>query len=129
VPGKNSGIKVHFLGLFDTVNSISIFDFTHRKNSLPPEVYGTANHIRHAVSVDERRVKFKVALLSQDRVLMGAETEDVKEVGNLTFHDFFYFIFIFIFIFIGKQDYPIGIEIYKYGSLQFFKVLYNLANL
>jgi len=38
-----------------------------------------AEHVRHAVAIDEHRVKFKVALLAQD--LHGADvSEDVKEV-------------------------------------------------
>ena len=75
---NEAGIKVHFLGLFDTVNSVGTLDVPFTKTMIPPKVNGTAEHIRHAVAVDERRVKFKVALLAQD--YEGQPQEDVKEV-------------------------------------------------
>ncbi|KAL9107017.1 MAG: hypothetical protein Q9227_008053 [Pyrenula ochraceoflavens] len=78
-----AGIKVHFLGLFDTVSSVGTFDFKGSAN--PPSVHGTAQHVRHAVAIDERRVKFKAALLKQNNPAKDSETsdkdeEDVKEV-------------------------------------------------
>ncbi|CAI7607116.1 unnamed protein product [Penicillium manginii] len=48
--------RVKFLGLFDTVNSIA--DFEINNDTMP-----TARVIRHAVSIDERRVKFQPVLL------------------------------------------------------------------
>ena len=77
--GHVPGVQVHFLGLFDTVNSISIIDLPKRAHKLPP-VHGTAKYIRHAVAVDERRVKFKAALIVQDTLAEGIANEDVKEV-------------------------------------------------
>lgn len=74
-----SGIKVHFLGLFDTVNSVGTFDVPFTKQVILPMVGGTAEHVRHAVAIDERRVKFKAALLAQDRRKMPHD-EDIKEV-------------------------------------------------
>lgn len=73
--------KVHFLGLFDTVNSVGNFDIPFKRPRYLPTVLGTAEHIRHAVSIDERRLKFKPALLNQDlmRNENGGE-EDIKEV-------------------------------------------------
>lgn len=78
ISDNESGIKVHFLGLFDCVNSVGNLDvpFFQKKPPLPA-VQGTAKHIRHAVAIDERRVKFKAALFSQEPV---NETEDIKEV-------------------------------------------------
>ena len=61
------GVKVHFLGLFDTVNSVGTFDTPFGPTTKPAEVAGTAHHVRHAVAIDERRVKFKAALLAQDK--------------------------------------------------------------
>lgn len=75
--GDNEGIKVQFLGLFDTVSSVRAFDVPFGAKIEAPVVQGTAQCIRHAVSIDERRVKFKAALLSQDEPATG---EDVKEV-------------------------------------------------
>lgn len=48
--------RVKFLGLFDTVNSIA--DFEINNDTMP-----SARVIRHAVSIDERRVKFQPVLL------------------------------------------------------------------
>ena len=76
---KESGVKVHFLGLFDTVNSVGTLDVPWGRALKVPEVIGTAEHVRHAVALDERRVKFKVALLAQDSVEK-TENEDIKEV-------------------------------------------------
>ena len=81
-----TGVKVHFLGLFDTVNSVGTFDVPFTKTMKIPNVIGTAEHVRHAVAVDERRVKFKAALLAQDQrdeddpVRGNKSTETIKEV-------------------------------------------------
>ena len=53
---RNIDIEIHFQGLFDSVNSCGIlidrlFPYTARS--------GIVRHIRHAVSIDERRGKFK----------------------------------------------------------------------
>lgn len=75
---NESGIKVHFLGLFDCVNSVGNLDVPFSKKTPPlPTANGTACHIRHAVAIDERRVKFKAALFSQEQT---DNEEDVKEV-------------------------------------------------
>lgn len=71
--------KVHFLGLFDTVNSVATFDVPFRRPKYLPTVLGTASHIRHAVSLDERRLKFKPALLQQDNPDQN-NSDDIKEV-------------------------------------------------
>lgn len=71
--------KVHFLGLFDTVNSVATFDVPFRRPKYLPTVLGTASHIRHAVSLDERRLKFKPALLVQDQQDQN-NVDDIKEV-------------------------------------------------
>lgn len=72
--------KIHFLGLFDTVNSVSTFDVPGGKKEFLPTVLGTAHHIRHAIAIDERRFKFKAALLVQDVMQAKCDTEDIKEV-------------------------------------------------
>ena len=76
----DEGIKVHFLGLFDTVNSVGTFDVGLTGNMKAPDVIGTAEHVRHAVAIDERRVKFKAALLAQDERSNESDPEDSKEV-------------------------------------------------
>ena len=78
ISSNESGIKVHFLGLFDCVSSVGTLDVPFFKKTLPlPAVRGTAKHIRHAVAIDERRVKFKAALFSQEQ---DDAPEDIKEV-------------------------------------------------
>ncbi|KAI0415156.1 hypothetical protein F5X98DRAFT_347636 [Xylaria grammica] len=75
---EERNIKVYFLGLWDCVNSVAPLE---RHTPVPVPVKGTAQYVRHAVSVDERRVKFKPALLSQDvRATSDNEHEDLKEV-------------------------------------------------
>ena len=72
--------RVHFLGLFDTVNSIGYFENPFSRQKYLPSVLETATHVRHAVAIDERRCKFKVALLQQDKKLANSKLEDIKEV-------------------------------------------------
>ncbi|KAI8959977.1 hypothetical protein F5Y11DRAFT_285338 [Daldinia sp. FL1419] len=74
---KESNIKVYFLGIWDCVNSVAILE---SKAPMPVPVKGTATHVRHAVAVDERRVKFKAALLAQDIRATKYAPEDIKEV-------------------------------------------------
>ncbi|EWC44852.1 hypothetical protein DRE_00911 [Drechslerella stenobrocha 248] len=60
---SRSGVNVHFLGLFDCVNSVGQLEppFWRRSYAYMP-MGSSATHIRHAVSVHERRLKFKPAL-------------------------------------------------------------------
>ncbi|CAI4214383.1 unnamed protein product [Parascedosporium putredinis] len=76
---KERNIKVYFLGVWDCVNSISVFE---PRTPVPVPIKGTATYVRHAVAVDERRVKFKPALLAQDirALTRDHEKEDIKEV-------------------------------------------------
>ncbi|KAF5026381.1 hypothetical protein F66182_1509 [Fusarium sp. NRRL 66182] len=80
--GDEENIKVFFLGIWDCVASVAVLE---RKARMPVPVTGTAHHVRHAVAVDERRVKFKPALLAQDiRAAVHnkkpAAQEDIREV-------------------------------------------------
>lgn len=54
-----SSVKIHFMGLFDSVNSVGLF-----RDRLFPYTSRTSivAHTRHAVSLDERRGKFKQVL-------------------------------------------------------------------
>lgn len=70
-------VKVYFLGMWDCVNSVAVLELNA---PLPVPVEGTANFVRHAVAVDERRVKFKPALLAQDIRNSTDTTDDIKEV-------------------------------------------------
>lgn len=77
--GEEENVKVFFLGIWDCVNSVAVLE----TGAPPPKsVMGTASYVRHAVAVDERRVKFKPALIAQDvRDSSPPEVpEDIKEV-------------------------------------------------
>ncbi|RYO31801.1 hypothetical protein AA0113_g11800 [Alternaria arborescens] len=76
----NQRIKVHFLGLFDCVSSVAVLDSPIGEVPKAVSVLGTAHHVRHAVAVDEHRVKFKAALMHQDVKDAKASNEDIKEV-------------------------------------------------
>ena len=60
------GVEVEFLGLFDTVSSVGYFDLPFTKAKKLPTREPEARHIRHAVALDERRVKFKPALFDEE---------------------------------------------------------------
>jgi len=60
--------RIRFLGLFDTVNSVPEFDAAWMLESkFPYTVRTSAKVIRHAVSIDERRAKFRQDLISDDQ--------------------------------------------------------------
>ena len=84
---KSAGVKVHFLGLFDTVSSVGTFDVGNKNSKGLPPINGTAQHVRHAVAIDERRVKFKPDLLlaieSKDNVVSAKEEETIREAWTL----------------------------------------------
>lgn len=51
--------QVRFLGLFDTVNSIPRFEIYRSKFPFPFATRTSAKSIRHALSIDEHRAKFR----------------------------------------------------------------------
>ena len=80
---NESGIRVHFLGLFDCVSSVGNLDVPFSNKAPPlPAVHGTATHVRHAVAIDERRVKFKAALFSQEQTDAQKGIKEVWFPGN-----------------------------------------------
>lgn len=63
--------RIRFLGLFDTVNSVPMFENAWMKRSkFPYTAQTTAKVIRHAVSIDERRAKFRSDLIGQGHPLV-----------------------------------------------------------
>lgn len=61
-------IPIRFLGLFDTVNSVPAFENAWMQRSkFPYTARSSARVIRHAVSIDERRAKFRQDLISQEK--------------------------------------------------------------
>ncbi len=74
-------VEVHFLGLFDCVNSVGQFELPlFRKSSSYVPIRG-AQHIRHAVSINERRLKFKPALYQLD----DSNPQDDKRLKEMWF--------------------------------------------
>ncbi|KAL4885594.1 hypothetical protein BJY04DRAFT_136365 [Aspergillus karnatakaensis] len=71
-------VGVHFLGLFDCVNSVGQFEIPFFRKSYRYIASPAARHIRHAVSIHERRLKFKPALFHIDP--KEKEKVDLKEV-------------------------------------------------
>ena len=60
--------RIRFLGLFDTVNSVPRFETAWMQRSkFPYTARSSAVVIRHAVSIDERRAKFRQDLMYQSR--------------------------------------------------------------
>ncbi|KAJ5747184.1 uncharacterized protein N7511_008880 [Penicillium nucicola] len=60
--------RIQFLGLFDTVNSVPVFENAWMERSkFPYTAQSSARVIRHAVSIDERRAKFRQDLLYEVR--------------------------------------------------------------
>lgn len=58
--------RIRFLGLFDTVNSVPRFENAWMQRSkFPYTARSSAKVIRHAVSIDERRAKFRQDLISE----------------------------------------------------------------
>ncbi|KAK4141917.1 uncharacterized protein C8A04DRAFT_13695 [Dichotomopilus funicola] len=59
--------RIRFLGLFDTVNSVPRFETAWMQRSKFPYTARTsAKVVRHAVSIDERRAKFRQDLMYQN---------------------------------------------------------------
>ncbi|KAF2266365.1 hypothetical protein CC78DRAFT_513858 [Lojkania enalia] len=59
---------IRFLGLFDTVNSVPRFENAWMQRSkFPYTARSSAKVIRHAVSIDERRAKFRQDLISESK--------------------------------------------------------------
>lgn len=75
-------VHVHFLGLFDCVNSVGQFEISLFRRSYRYMATPAARYIRHAVSVHGRRLKFKPALCLFDKLEdeHTGEKVDVKEV-------------------------------------------------
>jgi hypothetical protein len=69
-------VEIRFLGLFDCVNSVGQFEVPLGQKNYNVIAEPPATHIRHAISIHERRLKFKPALFHVD----GNGPSDVKEM-------------------------------------------------
>lgn len=82
--------RIRFLGLFDTVNSVPQFETAWMERSkFPYTARSSARVIRHAVSIDERRAKFRQDLIYQSAAAAAAARREKgkgKRRGKLTQH-------------------------------------------
>jgi uncharacterized protein (DUF2235 family) len=69
-------VEVRFLGLFDCVNSVGNFEVPFGAKNYNVIAEPPARHIRHAISIHERRLKFKPALFHTDN----NPNSDIKEM-------------------------------------------------
>jgi uncharacterized protein (DUF2235 family) len=74
--------NIHFLGLWDTVCSVSTINLPGKTAKHLPMRDNLAVHVRHAVSVDEKRVMFHPALLGKVNLQPGEDDpcETRKEI-------------------------------------------------
>ncbi|KAI2602509.1 hypothetical protein GGR54DRAFT_623877 [Hypoxylon sp. NC1633] len=78
--------RIRFLGLFDTVNSVPRFEAAWMQRSkFPYTARSSAKVIRHCVSVDERRAKFR-----QDLIYQGANGGHSNHRTHMPIHDKFH---------------------------------------
>lgn len=75
-------VKVHFLGLFDCVNSVGQFEVPLQQQSFTYIPRSSASHVRHAVSIHERRLKFKPALFKMDGKSLPNDTVEMWFAGG-----------------------------------------------
>lgn len=71
-------VEIYVLDLFDYVNSVGQFKIPLFAKSSPSMPVHLAKHIRHAVSINERRLKFKPALFQ----LVDSKKQDPSLVGT-----------------------------------------------
>ena len=70
--------RIRFLGLFDTVNSVPRFETAWMERSkFPYTARSSAKVVRHAVSIDERRAKFR-----QDLIYQSSKKHGLKSRGQ-----------------------------------------------
>ncbi|EXJ91016.1 hypothetical protein A1O1_04123 [Capronia coronata CBS 617.96] len=68
--------RIRFLGLFDTVNSVPRFESAWMaRTKFPYTARSSAKVIRHAVSIDERRAKFRQDLIGATHQRPGADNK------------------------------------------------------
>ncbi|KAF1994657.1 hypothetical protein P154DRAFT_501527 [Amniculicola lignicola CBS 123094] len=73
-------VRVYFLGVFDCVNSVGTFEIPLHQKSYNVIASPPADYVRHAISIHERRLKFKPALFHIDEEAEKKYNCNVKEV-------------------------------------------------
>ncbi|KAL2126067.1 hypothetical protein VTI74DRAFT_1830 [Chaetomium olivicolor] len=80
--------RIRFLGLFDTVNSVPRFETAWMgRSKFPYTARTSAKVIRHAVSIDERRAKFRQDLIYQSGRSQKARERTPAEQNLREIHD------------------------------------------
>ena len=74
-------VGVYFLGLFDCVNSVGQFEIPLLRKSSPRIPIAPATYTRHAVSIHERRLKFKPAIFELND-FNSSETAGLRKCGS-----------------------------------------------
>ncbi|KAF2102691.1 hypothetical protein NA57DRAFT_7423, partial [Rhizodiscina lignyota] len=77
------GVRVYFLGLFDCVNSVATFSST--RDMTPYILHAPARHIRHAVSIHERRAMFRPSLFLLNNAERGGPDRPVNTLKEVWF--------------------------------------------
>lgn len=73
--------RIRFLGLFDTVNSVPRFESAWMQRSkFPYTARSSAKVIRHAVSIDERRAKFRQDLISGSKAKKSEHDDSIRPI-------------------------------------------------
>lgn len=75
-------VGIHFLGVFDCVNSVGQFEIPLWRTSYKVIASPPARYIRHAVAIHERRLKFKPALFIMDKDGPPVDLKEVWFAGN-----------------------------------------------
>ncbi|KAK3109846.1 hypothetical protein LTR53_016465 [Teratosphaeriaceae sp. CCFEE 6253] len=79
--------RIAFIGLFDCVNSVPQFESAWmRRAKFPYTANTSARVIRHAVSIDERRAKFRRDLISEQKPSDPSHAHRVRKRLTLSWH-------------------------------------------
>ncbi|CAH2352187.1 hypothetical protein CLIB1423_06S00738 [[Candida] railenensis] len=69
-------VRIEFMGLWDTINSVGL---TSDRNFPYTATSGIVRHVRHAVSIDERRAKYRPVLFESPCQSLTSETTSTDE--------------------------------------------------
>lgn len=73
-------VRIEFMGLWDTINSVGL---TSDQNFPYTATSGIVRHVRHAVSIDERRAKYRPVLFESPCQSLSSEATSSVEPSSL----------------------------------------------
>lgn len=79
-PGNGSEVPIHFIGCWDTVESVGMGQFLGAKITSDAEVKPTFRHVRHALALDELRWPFIPRLYQPPRELPADGSRSYRQV-------------------------------------------------